>query len=160
MKDKRKEFQRVFEFIVKHNGENISLENNKLKNFIRWAAFYKKLFIIYDNKRIAAVGIAWRTTHPENKIRDFSLDSTENGDYIYAYRVIVHPDYSWRGLMFQLMCMAATRFRGCKRIFWEKRGSTDEKPILVIKTVEQMFKELAKWQKEKPLNPHKSKQKA
>lgn len=156
----KKEFQRVFEFIVKHNSGNIPWENRVTKKLIRWALFYKKLFIVYDGARIAGLGFAWRTTHPENSYKDLSLDRTENGDFLHVYRVIIHPDYRYQGIMFQLLVMAMIRFRGAKTMFWEQRARGD-KTRLIIQPVEKVLHELAKWQKVKRRqNPLKSKLKA
>lgn len=156
----KKEFQRVFEFIVKHNDGNIPWENKLTKKLIRWALFYKKIFIVYDGSRIAGLGIAWRTTHPENSYEDLSLDRTERGDFLHVYRVIIHPEYRTKGLMFQLLVMALIRFRGVTTVFWEQR-MRNEKSRMIIQPVERVLQELAKWQKIKSYqNPLKSKLKA
>lgn len=146
MNDKQKEFQRVFEFVVKHNGGNIPWKNQITKKLIRWALFYKKIFIVYDGPRIAALAFAWRTSHPENSYEDLSLDKTESGDFLHVYRVIVHPEYRKQGLMFMLLVMGLLRFRGVKTVFWEKR-SRNGKTQLVIESTQRVLDELAKWQK-------------
>lgn len=160
MNEKKREFQRVFEFVVKHNGDNIPWANSITKKLLRWALFYKKLFIVYDGQRIAALAIAWRTTHPENSYEDFSLDKTETGDFMHVFRVIVHPDYRAKGLMFQLFVMGLIRFRGVQTVFWEQR-IRNGKTRMVIQPVGKVLEELAKWQKiKKPQTSLKSKPKA
>ena len=158
--NKKRELQRIFEFIVKHNGGNIEWENKITKKLIRWALFYKKLFIVYDGTRIAGLAVAWRTSHPENSYEDLSLDKTERGDFMHVYRVIVHPEYKSQGLMFQLFIMGLIRFRGVKTVFWEQR-IRNGKSRMIIQPVERVLDELAKWQKiQKHHNPLKSKPKA
>lgn len=162
MNDIKREFQRVFEFIVKHNGDTIPWENKLTKKLIRWAVFYKKIFIVYDKERIAGLAIAWRTTHPENSYEDLSLDRTEKGNFLHVYRVITHPEYTGKGLMFQLLVMGMLRFRGVKHIFWEQRNRTGGKNRLIIQPVERVLQELFKWHqkaKTKHQHPPKSKQK-
>lgn len=159
MNDKKRELQRIFEFVVKHNGGNIPWTNSAIKKFLRWALFYKKLFVIYDGMRIAAIAVCWRTTHPENDYEDLSLSKTEKGDFMHVYRVIVHPEYRGRGLLFMLYTMALLRFRGVRTIYWEQRRG--DKTRLIIQPVERMLQELAKWQKVKrPQTSLKSKRKA
>ncbi len=145
MTDRKKEFQRIFEFIVKHNNGVIPWENKVTKRLLRWALFYKKLFVVYDHSRIAGLAIAWRTTHPENSYDDLGVEKTEAGDFMHVYRVIIHPDYRSRGLMFQLLVMGMLRFRGVKTVFWTQR-KCGEKKRLVIQPVNKVLMELAKWQ--------------
>jgi hypothetical protein len=151
MTDCKKELQRVFEFVVKHNSGNIPWENKITKKLIKWSLFYKKIFIVYDGPRIAALAFAWRTSHPENSYEDLSLDKTESGDYMHVFRVIIHPEYRKEGYMFQLFVMGLIRFRGVKTVFWEKR-TKNGKSRMVIVPVEKLLEELYKWQKK--TRPH------
>jgi len=136
----KKEFQRVFQFVVKHKDSNMNWTNKDIRKFLRWAWYYKRLFIIYDNRRIAAIGIMWRTDHPENASGYLSFERTEFGDYLYVYQVLVHPNYKMRGLLFQLLYEAKKRYNGVKRAFWK-----DRKGRLRIIEVNRLMGDLSKW---------------
>ena len=141
----KKDFQRIFEFVVKHKGAAITgkATNAQIKRLLRWAWFHKMLIILFHDRRIAAVAVCWRTDHPENNYQDMTFANTEFGDYISVYCVIVHPDYRGRGMMLPLLGLAMKRFDGANKIFWtiHARGSTRIK----ITTTEKLSRELMKW---------------
>ena len=145
--DIKREFQRIFEFVVKHKGNAITKNatNAHIKKVLRWAWYYEKLFIIFDGTRIVSMAVAWRTDHPENNYRDMSFFNTEIGDYISVYCVVVHPDYRNKGMMLPLLGLVMKRFPGANKIFWaiHARGLS----ILKITTTEKLTKGLIKWLK-------------
>jgi GNAT superfamily N-acetyltransferase len=138
--DLRKELDRVFKFIVKNKSTTMNWPNNKIKKFLRWAWYYQRLFILRNGNEIAAIGIAWRTDHPENEPKDVSLANTEIGNYLCVYQVMVHPKYSKKGLLFQLMALFEARFPNTTRTFWTDRAGR----LRIIET-KRLIRELYKW---------------
>lgn len=155
MTDIKKEFQRCFEFVVKH-GVNSGWTNVKLKEFLRWAWANKHLNIVYDgpedSKRIAAVGIAWQTDHPENRYRDFSPENTQYGEYLSVFHVIIHPEYRNQGCMLLLLAMALQEHPGVRKVFWNSHARGKE--TLRIVDINTLGKELLKWHREKHKTHH------
>lgn len=129
MTDIKKEFQRVFEFVVKH-GPKINWPNRSIKNFLIWAWDNKHLQILYDgqgdSKRIAAVAIVWQQDHPENVYENFENYDDKEGDYLSVYGVIVHPEYRHRGCLLMLLIMSLAEYPKVKKVFWNThaRGKT------------------------------------
>lgn len=127
-----KELQRIFEFVVKHRGETIDWKSGDIRRFLKWAIYYRRLFIIHADvkgggRRIAAVGIAWRTENPTPNLAQLDVEHTEFGDYLFVYQVIVHPDFQHAGTMFQLLSMALVRFPGVHTAYWVSEHSPSKR---------------------------------
>lgn len=150
MNDIKREFQRVFEFTVKH-GVNSGWTNAKLKEFLRWAWANHHLLVVYDgegeSRRIAAIGIAWQTDHPENRYRDFSPENTAYGEYLSIFHVIIHPEYRRKGCMLLLLAMAIQEHPGVRKAFWNAHSRGKES--LRIMDITTLGRELLKWHREK-----------
>lgn len=146
MADIHKEFQRVFEFFVKHGVKNAVMTNSDRKRLLRWSWDKRHLLVIYDgvgdHRRIAAAGIAWRTDHPENSYRDFSDEATNMGDYLHVYQVAVHPEYRRRGSLLLLLALALQEHPGVKKVFWNSHSRGQN--TLRITTVDILGRELLK----------------
>lgn len=116
------DLQKIFEFVVKHRGNTLTYSNSDIRAFLRWAAHYRRLFIVWADvkggRRIAAVGVAWRTERIAPNISDLSLEATEHGDNLFVYQVVVHPDFRHTGVMFQLLSLALWRYAGVHRAYW------------------------------------------
>lgn len=130
MTDIKREFQRVFEFVVKHGVHNPhNWTNAQTKQFLRWAWANKHLLIVYDgqgdSRRISACGMAWQTDHPENRYKDFSPQNTSRGEYLSIYHVIVHPEYKRTGCMLLLLALAIDSHPGVKKAFWNCHSRTN-----------------------------------
>lgn len=129
MIDHKKELQRVFEFFVKNNNGTVNWPNKDIRKMLRWAWFYKKIFIIYAPssrkgfERIAACDIAWRTDDLSIDFANMKLEveNTEFGDNLCILQVIVHPEFKDLGIMLQLLSMNLYRFPGVKKVFWRDR---------------------------------------
>lgn len=147
VRDIHQEFQRVFEFVVKHGVRNPQWTNVTTKRFLRWAWDRKHLLIIYDGtgaaRRIAAAAMVWRTDHPENRYEDFSDYNTSYGDYLHVYQVIVHPEYRRQGCLIMLLTLALSENPGITRIFWNSHGRMNNH--LRIVDIHTLGKELFKW---------------
>lgn len=147
MRDIRQEFQRVFEFVVKHGVHNPSWTNATTKRFLRWAWDKRRLLVIYDGegpaRRIAAAAVVWRTDHPENRYDDYSDSNVMTGDYLSVYQVIVHPQYRRRGCLILLLTLAISENPGVTRIFWNSHGRNHRH--LRITDIATLGKELSKW---------------
>ena len=125
MSDIKKELQKIFEFCVKYHPAFGSWANGDVRKFIRWAWYFRKLFIIWDDlpngsRRIAGIGFAWRTESTSVENFDYSPETTEYGDYIYVARVIVHPDYRKQPIMFALLSLALVRFPMATHVWWDQ----------------------------------------
>lgn len=146
----KKEFQRVFEFIVKHGVANAAWTNNSIKRFLRWAWYYERIFVVYDgfgaSRRIAAVAVAWRQDHPDDSYKDMSIEGTEYGEYLHIYQVIVHPEYRSAGCFSMLLALALQRYPGTSKAFWTShaRGSS-RKGRMIITDINTLAQELLKW---------------
>lgn len=155
MNDIRREFQRVFEFVVKHGVSNSAWTNADTKRFLRWAWANKHLLIVHDgegdSRRIVAAAVCWQTDHPENRYRDFSFDNTARGEYLSVYQVIVHPEFRSRGCMLLLLAMACQEHPGVRKAFWNSHSRG--RNYLRIIDIQTLGKELLKWDyRAKPLN--------
>ena len=148
MSDLKREFQRVFEFLVKH-GPKLHWGNRDIKKFLTWAWNHKHLVIIYDGyfdkRRIAAIGICWQTDHPENKYKDFGDYDVKEGDYLHIFGVVVHPEYRKRNCLAMLLCTALTEYPTVTKICWNThaRGRNS----LRITTIDTLGRELLKTKK-------------
>lgn len=119
----KREFQRIFEFLVKYHEGVGAWSNRDIRKFLRWAIFYKRLFIIHDDatpssKRIVAVAVAWRVETPMSWDFD-NLESMETGDTLYVFNTTIHPDYRKKGVLFALLSLALWRYQGVSEIYWE-----------------------------------------
>lgn len=121
MIDTKREFQRVFEFIVKH-GPKMKMPNKDIKQFLIWAWEKSHLIVLYDGyfdtKRIAAIAICWQTDHPENKYENLQEYDLNEGDYLSVYGVVVHPEYRHKGCLLMLFVRALGEYPSVKKIFW------------------------------------------
>jgi hypothetical protein len=146
MIDLKKEFQRVFEFTVKH-GPKIVWNNKDIKKFLLWAWENKHLIIIYDgygiNRRIAAMAIVFQTDHPENKYENFETYDENQGEYLSVYGVIVHPQYQHKGCLLLLFIKAISIYPSVTKIFWNSHSRGSNK--LRITEINTLGKELLKW---------------
>lgn len=135
MTDIQRDLQKIFEFIVKNKGETIAWKNSDIRNFIRWALYYRKLFIVWapagQGQRIAALGVAWRTEKVEPQTQTLTFENTEFGDNLFIYQVIVHPDFANTGTLFQLLSMALWRYPGVERVFWFSEHHRSKKLITI-----------------------------
>lgn len=117
-----RDLQKVFEFVVKNRENTLEWPNADIRKFIRWALYYRKLFIVWApagaGQRIAALGIAWRTEHVAVQDAPLTFENTEFGNNLYVYQVIVHPDFSHTGALFQMLSLALWRYPGVERVFW------------------------------------------
>lgn len=147
MTDTRKEFQRVFEFVVKHGVHNPNWTNADTKRFLRWSWENRHLLVIYDGtgpaRRVSAAAIVWRTDHPENRYEDFTPGNTQVGDYLHVYHVIVHPEYRRRGCLILLLTLAVSENPGVRRIFWNSHSRGCNR--LQLTDIITLGKELLKW---------------
>lgn len=147
MADIHKEFQRVFEFFVKHGVQNPLLTNAQRKRFLRWAWDKRHLLVVYDgageHRRIAGAAIVWRTDHPENSYRDFSDEATNQGDYLHVYHAVVHPEYRRQGCLLLLLALAVQEHPGARKIFWNSHSRGRD--FLRITDIQTLGKELLKW---------------
>lgn len=147
MTDIRREFQRCFEFVVKHGVQNPAWTNSDMKRFLRWAWVKKHLLLVYDGegdrRRIVAAAVAWRTDHPENRYDDFTDSNTNEGPYLHVYQAIVHPEFRKRGCLLLLLAMAIQEHRGVTRIFWNSHSR--KRNYLRIVDIDTLGKELLKW---------------
>ena len=123
--DIKKEFQRVFEFVVKH-GPKQERTNAEIKKFLLWAWERKHLLVLYDGffeaRRIAAIAICWQTDHPENKYQNLSTYDLNEGEYLSVYGVVVHPEYRDKGCLLMLLIQAMGQYPEAKKIFFNKHG--------------------------------------
>ncbi len=146
MMDIRREFQRTFEFVVKHGVHNPSWDNATLKRFLRWSWENHHLLVVYDGtgaaRRIAAAAIVWRTDHPENRYDDWSSEHTRIGDYLHVYQAIVHPEYRRKGCLILLLTLALSENPGVTRVFWNSHSRT--KDYLRITDIMTLGRELLK----------------
>lgn len=147
MTDIKREFQRVFEFVVKHGVHNPNWTNQDTKRFLRWAWAEKHLLVVYDGvgefRRVVAAAIVWRTDHPENRYVDFSHENTKVGDYLHVYQTIVHPEFRRKGCLLLLLAMAVNENPGVTRIFWNSHGRRNFR--LRLTDISTLGKELLKW---------------
>lgn len=147
--DLQKELQRIFEFVVKHNGGSLDWANKDIRNFIRWAMYYKRLFIVWGpasagTKRIVAVGVAWRSVEPDCSYSTFDAETLETGDWLHVFRVILHPEYRDRGVMFQLLSMALHRYPRVTHAYWQThaRGNTETRTMEIGKMLQALHREV------------------
>lgn len=117
------DLQKIFEFVVKHRGSSLTQDNAAIRSFLRWAAYYRRLFIVWSDvrgggRRIAAVAVAWRTVGLRPSEDELNIENTEYGDNLYVYQVIVHPDFRHTGVLFQLLSLALWRYQGVVRAYW------------------------------------------
>lgn len=131
------DLQKIFEFVVKHRGSSLTQSSSEIRTFLRWAAHYRRLFIVWADvkggRRIAAVGVAWRTRGFQPSFEDLNLENTEHGDNLFIYQVVVHPDFRHTGVLFQLLSLALWRYNGVRRAYWRSEhhggGKTRVLPI-------------------------------
>lgn len=146
MIDIKREFQRVFEFLVKH-GPKISWNNKDIKKFLVWAWDNEHLIVIYDgygtNRRICAIAIVWQTDHPENRYDNFAQYDLNDGEYLGVYGVVVHPEYRFKGCLLMLLIRALGKYPDVKKVFWSNHSRSNKG--LKITTIETLGKELLKW---------------
>lgn len=117
----KKEFNRLFKFIVKHGPNLVRGDNNYIKRFLKWAWSEKRIFIINEGNQIIAVLIAWRTPEVVNKFERLDLDTTENGNYLYISQCLIHPDHKHKGYLLPLLIQALYRYDGVDNVFWHDR---------------------------------------
>lgn len=133
--DPKKEFQRIFEFCVKNRENSLGWVNSDIKNFLRWALYYRKLFTVMapansgKSERIAAVGVAWRTERIEPQEHELTFENTEFGENLFIFQVIVHPDFRHTGTLFQLLSLALLRYPGVDQVFWNSEHHLTHKLI-------------------------------
>lgn len=130
--DTEKELQRMFDFVVKHKDASLDWPSADIRKFLRWAAYYRRLFVIRADvkgggKRIVALGTAWRTESPTPNVQNLDFDHTEFGNYLFIHQVIVHPDFYHTGIMFQLLSMALWRYPEVHTAFWVSEHSPSKR---------------------------------
>lgn len=146
MNDLQRDLQRIFEFIVKNRKNTLEWKNSEIKNFIRWALYFRKLFIVWapagTGQRIAALGIAWRTEAVGPQTQPLTFENTEFGNNLYVYQVIVHPDFAHVGSLFQLFSLALWRYPGVNNVFWFPDSRKKSGPVQL--SVQRLLKTLAR----------------
>lgn len=144
MNDIKREFQRVFEFVVKH-GPKLHWCNRDIKKFLTWAWNGRHLITLYDGfydkKRIAAIAIVWQTDHPENRYESFGEYDAREGDYLHVYGCIVHPEYRSRNCFPMLLATALIEYPNVTKIFWNRHAR--EKSGLRITSIDNLGRRLA-----------------
>lgn len=147
MIDLDREFQRTFEFVVKH-GPKLHWGNRDIKKFLRWAWNGKHLVTVYDGyydkRRIAAIAIVWQSDHPENRYESFGAYDEKEGEYLHVYGVIVHPEYRKRNCLAMLLCTSLIEYPSVSKVCWNHHGRL--KQGLRIVDINTLSKELLKWQ--------------
>lgn len=125
--------QKVFELCVKHGDGTLAGSNAKIRRVLRWAAYYRRLFIVWadvnrgEGKRVAAAGIAWRTEALDPHLDDPSIEHTEFGSNLFVLQTVVHPDFRHSGVLFQLLSLALWRFPGVDRVYWHSEHSASKR---------------------------------
>ena len=142
----QRDLQKIFEFIVKNGPDLVSRwKNSDIRNFIRWALYYRKLFIVWApagaGQRIAAVGVAWRTESIGVQDAPLTFENTEFGDNLYVYQTIVHPDFAHTGALFQLLSLALWRYPGVEKVFWFPDSRKGQELVQI--SVQSLLKRLA-----------------
>lgn len=135
--ENQKHFQKIFEFVVKNRGETLTWSNAEIKNFIRWALYYRKLFIVWapagegKGQRIAALGIAWRAEKVRPQADELTFENTEFGVNLFAFQVVVHPDFRNVGTLFQLLSLCVWRYPGINNVFWNSQHHNTGKLVTI-----------------------------
>lgn len=125
--------KKSFELIVKHHDGVINWDTPTLKRFLRWAAYYRRLFVVWASvnkgagRRIAAIGVAWRTEQYDSHLADLSFENTEFGNNLFIYQVVCHPDFRNTGVLFQLLSLALWRNPGVERAYWVSEHSPSKR---------------------------------
>lgn len=118
-----KDLQKVFEFFVKNRTDMpASWTSAEIRKFIRWALYYRKMFIVWapagQGQRIVAIAVAWRTEKLGQQDHLLTFENTEFGNNLYVYQVTVHKDFERTGALFQLLSLALWRYPGVETVFW------------------------------------------
>ena len=123
MTDPTKELQRIFEFVVKHKADTMDWPSPVIRRFLKWAAYYRRLFIVHADtkdggRRIIAVGTAWRTESLSPNLDKLDFEHTEFGNYLFIHQCIVHPEFRNAGVLFQMLCLGLQRYPECHTAYW------------------------------------------